>query len=228
MSDQVVISATGVGKSFHENGQDLHILRDVSLSVSRGEVVAVVGVSGSGKSTLLAVLGTLDHPDAGTLRIAGEDPSRLDDTALSRLRSRTLGFVFQFHHLLPDLDAQENVALAARIAGLSRNDARERAIQLLEQSGLSDRIRHRPAQLSGGERQRVALARALANSPAVVLADEPTGNLDPANAQALLTNLRNLSQLHRQAFVVATHDPNLAAGADRRLRIEDGRLEEIA
>ena len=213
---------------FHENGQDLRILEDVSLDVSRGEVVAIVGVSGSGKSTLLAILGTLDHSDTGTLRIAGEDPSRMDDTALSRLRSRTLGFVFQFHHLLPDLDAQENVAMAARIAGLSRSDAMERAARLLEQSGLSDRIRHRPAQLSGGERQRVALARALANSPAVVLADEPTGNLDPANAQALLTNLRNLSHLHQQAFVVATHDPNLAAGADRRLRIVDGRLEAIA
>ncbi len=228
MSESVVLSATGVGKVFHENGQELRILRDVSLEVSRGEVVAIVGVSGSGKSTLLAILGTLDHPETGSLRIAGEDPSRLDDTALSRLRSRTLGFVFQFHHLLPDLDAQENVALAARIAGLSHSQARERAAQLLEQSGLLDRIRHRPAQLSGGERQRVALARALANSPAVVLADEPTGNLDPANAQALLTNLRNLSQLHKQAFVVATHDPNLAAGADRRLRIVDGRLEAIA
>ena len=228
MSDQSVLSATGVGKAFHENGQDLRILHDVSLSVSRGEVVAIVGVSGSGKSTLLAILGTLDRSDTGSIRIAGEDPSVLDDAALSRLRSRTLGFVFQFHHLLPDLDALENVALAARIAGMSLSNARERAAQLLEQSGLSDRIRHRPAQLSGGERQRVALARALANSPAVVLADEPTGNLDPANAAALLTNLRNLSQLHRQAFVVATHDPNLAAGADRRLKIEDGRLVEIA
>jgi lipoprotein-releasing system ATP-binding protein len=228
MSESVVLSASGVGKVFHENGQDLRILRDVSLEVSRGEVVAIVGVSGSGKSTLLAILGTLDHPDTGSIRIADENPSLLDDTALSRLRSRTLGFVFQFHHLLPDLDAQENVALAARIAGLSRSQAMERAAQLLEQSGLSDRIRHRPAQLSGGERQRVALARALANSPAVVLADEPTGNLDPANAQALLTNLRNLSQLHKQAFVVATHDPNLAAGADRRLRIADGRLEALA
>lgn len=228
MSEPVVLSASGVGKVFHENGQELRILNDVSLDVSRGEVVAIVGVSGSGKSTLLAILGTLDRPDAGSIRIAGEDPSRLDDTALSRLRSRTLGFVFQFHHLLPDLDAQENVALAARIAGLSRTEAGERAARLLEQSGLADRMRHRPAQLSGGERQRVALARALANSPAVVLADEPTGNLDPANAQALLTNLRNLSKLHRQAFVVATHDPSLAAGADRRLRIVDGRLEEIA
>jgi len=228
MSDSTVLTASGVGKVFHENGQDLRILEDVSLEVRRGEVVAIVGVSGSGKSTLLAILGTLDRSDTGSIRIAGQDPSRLDDAALSRLRSRTLGFVFQFHHLLPDLDALENVALAARIAGLSRSEATERAAQLLEQSGLSDRSRHRPAQLSGGERQRVALARALANSPSVVLADEPTGNLDPANAKALLTNLRNLSQLHKQAFVVATHDPDLAAGADRRLRIADGRLEAIA
>jgi lipoprotein-releasing system ATP-binding protein len=227
MSEQV-LSASGLSKVFHENGQELRILRDVSLEIARGEVVAIVGVSGSGKSTLLAILGTLDRPDTGTIRISGQDPSAMDDTTLSRLRSRTLGFVFQFHHLLPDLDAQENVALACRIAGMARSQARQRAAELLEQSGLSDRMAHRPAQLSGGERQRVALARALANSPAVVLADEPTGNLDPANAQALLTNLRNLSALHSQAFVVATHDPNLAAGADRRMRIVDGRLEPIA
>jgi lipoprotein-releasing system ATP-binding protein len=225
---ELVLSASGLSKVFHESGQELRILRDVSLEISRGEVVAIVGVSGSGKSTLLAVLGTLDRPDSGFIRISGQDPSAMDDATLSRLRSRTLGFVFQFHHLLPDLDARENVALAGRIAGMSRIQARERAAQLLEQSGLSDRMGHRPAQLSGGERQRVALARALANSPAVVLADEPTGNLDPANAHALLTNLRNLSALHSQAFVVATHDPNLAAGADRRLRIVDGHLEAIA
>ena len=192
------------------------------------QVATLLGRSGSGKSTLLAILGTLDRPDSGFIRISGQDPSAMDDGTLSRLRSRTLGFVFQFHHLLPDLDARENVALAGRIAGMSRNQARERAAELLEQSGLSDRMGHRPAQLSGGERQRVALARALANSPAVVLADEPTGNLDPANAQALLANLRNLSALHSQAFVVATHDPNLAAGADRRMRIVDGHLEAIA
>jgi lipoprotein-releasing system ATP-binding protein len=227
MSEQV-LSASGLSKVFHENGQELRILRDISLEIARGEVVAIVGVSGSGKSTLLAILGTLDRPDTGTIRISGQDPSAMDDTTLSRLRSRTLGFVFQFHHLLPDLDAQENVALACRIAGMARSQARQRAAELLEQSGLADRMAHRPAQLSGGERQRVALARALANSPAVVLADEPTGNLDPANAQALLTNLRNLSALHSQAFVVATHDPNLAAGADRRMRIVEGRLEPIA
>jgi len=227
MSEQV-LSASGLSKVFHENGQELRILRDISLEIARGEVVAIVGGSGSGKSTLLAILGTLDRPDTGTIRISGQDPSAMDDTTLSRLRSRTLGFVFQFHHLLPDLDARENVALACRIAGMARSQARQRAAELLEQSGLSDRMGHRPAQLSGGERQRVALARALANSPAVVLADEPTGNLDPANAQALLTNLRNLSALHSQAFVVATHDPNLAAGADRRMRIVDGRLEAIA
>lgn len=224
---ETVLSAVGIEKTFRENGQELRILDGADLEVRKGEVVAILGVSGSGKSTFLSVLGTLDKPDAGTLRIAGQDPSSLNDTALSRLRSRTLGFVFQFHHLLPDLDALENVALPARIAGLSNIEARRRAEDLLERSGLGERANHRPAQLSGGERQRVALARALANSPAVVLADEPTGNLDPANAQRLLANLRDLSTRYDQAFVLATHDPQLAAGADRRLMIVEGRLEPL-
>jgi lipoprotein-releasing system ATP-binding protein len=223
-----VLSARGISRIFRENGAELRILSGTDLDVAPGEVVAILGVSGSGKSTLLSILGTLDRPDGGSLSVAGTDPSRLGDTELSRLRSRTLGFVFQFHHLLPDLDALENVALAARIAGAPNAAARERARELLERSGLGERLSHRPAQLSGGERQRVALARALANSPAVVLADEPTGNLDPANAGALLANLRDLSRHYGQAFVVATHDPDLAAGADRRLRLVEGRLEPQA
>ena len=226
MSDPVLLSR-GLVRTFRENGEELRILSGVDFELGQGEVVAILGVSGSGKSTLLSILGTLDRPDAGSLLVAGSDPSRLGDAELSRLRSRTLGFVFQFHHLLPDLDALENVALAARIAGVANGKARERARDLLELSGLGERLSHRPSQLSGGERQRVALARALANSPAAVLADEPTGNLDPANAAALLANLRELSRHYQQAFVVATHDPELAAGADRRLRLVEGRLEEL-
>jgi lipoprotein-releasing system ATP-binding protein len=221
------ISARGIVKTFHENGQNLSILGGVDLDVAPGEVVAVLGVSGSGKSTLLNILGTLDKPDRGTLTIAGEDPSSMNDAALSRLRSRTLGFMFQFHHLLPDLDALENVALAARIAGLPDRDATGRARELLTAAGLGERLRHRPGQLSGGERQRAALARALANHPKVVLADEPTGNLDPTNARKLLDTLQDLSKRFSQAFVLATHDPELAQGAHRRFKLVEGHLSEL-
>ncbi len=225
MSD-LALRARGIRRTFRENGQELSILGGVDLDVQPGEVVAILGVSGSGKSTLLSILGTLDKPDEGTLLIDGEDPSKLGDTALSRLRSKSLGFMFQFHHLLPDLDALENVALAARIAGISQAEATERARELLDAAGLGERLHHRPGQLSGGERQRAALARALANHPKVVLADEPTGNLDPANAHKLLSTLQELSSRFSQAFVLATHDPELAQGAHRRLRLVQGELSE--
>ncbi len=225
MSDPV-LSAKGIRKTFRENGQELSILDGVDLDVAPGEVVAVLGVSGSGKSTMLSILGTLDRPDSGSLVIGGERTDSLGDSALSRLRSRTLGFVFQFHHLLPDLDALENVALPARIAGASDAEARERARELLEASGLGDRLHHRPGQLSGGERQRAALARALANRPRLVLADEPTGNLDPANALKLLETLQELSSRFEQAFLIATHDPDLARSAHRRMRLVQGLLVE--
>lgn len=225
MSDPV-LSARGIRKTFHENGQELSILDGVDLDVAPGEVVAVLGVSGSGKSTMLAILGTLDRPDSGSLVIGGERTDSLGDSALSRLRSRTLGFVFQFHHLLPDLDALENVALPARIGGASDAEARERARELLEASGLGQRLHHRPGQLSGGERQRAALARALANKPRLVLADEPTGNLDPANARKLLETLQELSSRFNQAFLIATHDPDLAQSAHRRMRLVHGLLAE--
>ncbi|MEN9307450.1 MAG: hypothetical protein RL173_1382 [Fibrobacterota bacterium] len=222
-----VLSARGLTRVFRENGQELSILGGVDFDIHPGEVVAILGVSGSGKSTLLSILGTLDKPDSGTLRIAGEDPSKLGDTALSRLRSRNLGFMFQFHHLLPDLDALENVALAARIAGVSNAEAKDRARELLDAAGLGERLHHRPGQLSGGERQRAALARALANRPNVVLADEPTGNLDPVNAHKLLDTLQELSSRFSQAFVLATHDPELAKGAHRRQRLFQGELTEL-
>ena len=225
MSDPV-LSARGIRKTFRENGQELSILDGVDLDVAPGEVVAVVGVSGSGKSTMLSILGTLDRPDSGSLLIGGERTDSLGDSALSRLRSRTLGFVFQFHHLLPDLDALENVALPARIAGVSDAESRDRARELLEASGLGERLHHRPGQLSGGERQRAALARALANRPRLVLADEPTGNLDPANALKLLESLQELSSRFGQAFLIATHDPDLAGSAHRRMRLAQGLLAE--
>lgn len=219
-----VLQARGITRSFTEYDDVLSILRGVDLDVHQGETVAVLGVSGSGKSTLLSILGTLDRPDAGTLVLAGQDALALNDVRLSRLRSTHLGFVFQFHHLLPDLDARENVALAARIGGAGVRESLERADELLEISGLADRAHHRPGTLSGGERQRVALARALANRPALVLADEPTGNLDPANAHKLMDLLTELAERYGQAFLVATHDERLAASASRRLRLEDGRM----
>lgn len=227
MSDQA-LSARGIVREFRENGQTLRILDGLDLQVSKGEIVAILGVSGSGKSTLLSILGTLDRPDSGTMLLGGRDPFALSDRELSRLRSRELGFMFQFHHLLPDLSALENVQLAARIAGDSLAVARDRAHELLGQVGLAQRETHRPSQLSGGERQRVALARALANRPSLVLADEPTGNLDPHNCRVLLDMLLELARVHKQAFLLATHDPNLASGADRRLKIVEGRLEDVA
>lgn len=220
-----VLKAQNIRKTFRDTGDELVILRDASLEVRAGEVVALLGVSGSGKSTFLQILGTLDRPDAGALAIGGEDALALNDAELSRLRNRRLGFVFQFHHLLPDFSAQENIAFPLLIEGASRKVANERARELLAEVGLSDRTEHRPNELSGGERQRVALARALCMKPAVVLADEPTGNLDPASALRMYELLESLATRHGQAFVIATHDMELASRAHRRLRLLDGAFE---
>jgi lipoprotein-releasing system ATP-binding protein len=225
MASNPVLEAVGLTKTFRETGQELSILAGADLSVLPGEVVAVLGVSGAGKSTLLQILGTLDRPDAGSLRIGGTDALSLGDRALSALRARHLGFVFQFHHLMPDFSAAENVAFPLLIAGSSRRQALERAGELLEEVGLSERAGHFPAELSGGERQRVALARALCAGPDVVLADEPTGNLDPASSARLYYQLRALAVHRGQAFVIATHDMELAGRADRRLRLVGGVLE---
>lgn len=221
----LVLKAQNIRKSFRETGEELVILRDASLEVRAGEVVALLGVSGSGKSTFLQILGTLDRPDSGELQIGGENALVLKDAELSRLRNRRLGFVFQFHHLLPDFSAQENVAFPLLIEGAGRKAANERARELLAEVGLSDRAEHRPNELSGGERQRVALARALCMKPAVVLADEPTGNLDPASALRMYELLENLATRHGQAFVIATHDMELAARSHRRLRLIEGAFE---
>jgi len=220
-----VLKAQNIRKTFRDTGDELVILRDASLEVRAGEVVALLGVSGSGKSTFLQILGTLDRPDAGSLSIGGEDALALNDAGLSRLRNRRLGFVFQFHHLLPDFSARENIAFPLLIEGSSRKVANERARELLAEVGLSDRAEHRPNELSGGERQRVALARALCMKPAVVLADEPTGNLDPSSALRMYELLESLASRHGQAFVIATHDMELASRAHRRLRLLEGTFE---
>jgi lipoprotein-releasing system ATP-binding protein len=221
-----VLVAEGVSRSFPSGDRILEVLTGVDLSLSAGEIVAVVGPSGSGKSTLLHCLGGLDRPTTGRVRIGGRDLSEVGDDELARVRSRQVGFVFQFHHLLPDFDALENVMLPMLIAGEAPAAARERARALLGTVGLSERATHAPGELSGGEQQRVAVARALANGPAVVLADEPSGNLDAANSLALHDLLQRLRVEHGATFLVATHDPELASRADRVLEMRGGRLWE--
>ncbi len=203
-------------------GGRLEVLRGVSFTVARGEVVAVVGESGTGKSTLLHLLGALDRPNKGTVRYDGQDIFEKDDEALAAFRNRSVGFVFQFHHLLPEFTALENVAMPALIKGADLEKARPRALALLRQLGLEERASHRPSELSGGEQQRVAVARALMNQPGLVLADEPTGNLDINTAESLHKEILHLSRTFEQTFIVVTHNPALAAIADRVLHIENG------
>jgi lipoprotein-releasing system ATP-binding protein len=219
--------AEGLVKRYPTAGGSLEVLSGLDLAVYPGEMVAVVGESGTGKSTLLHLLGALDRPTAGTVRFRGKDVFTQPDEALAAFRNRALGFVFQFHHLLPEFTALENVAMPALIAGQRLDAARPRAAELLALLGLADRAEHRPGQLSGGEQQRVAVARALMNRPGLVLADEPTGNLDTRTAERLHDELRRLASMHEQAFVVVTHNPALAALADRVLELRDGRLHDV-
>ena len=223
------IVGAGLGKVYiGGDGGRLQVLEDVDLEVRQGEVVAVIGESGSGKSTLLHLLGGLDRPTAGEVRIGGVALQTLADDALSRVRNERIGFVFQFHHLLREFNALENVMMPQLIGGVSQRAARERARELLADVGLAARMKHKPTQLSGGEQQRVAVARALANRPVVLLADEPTGNLDPTTSAYLHDLLFDVSQRHESAMVLVTHDMHLAARADRILALEGGRLVEAA
>jgi lipoprotein-releasing system ATP-binding protein len=222
-----ILQAEGLVKHYPTADGALEVLSGLDLTVSPGEMVAVVGESGTGKSTLLHLLGALDRPTAGRVLFRGEDVFAQKDEALAAFRNRAIGFVFQFHHLLPEFTALENVAMPALIAGQGMEAARPRAAALLALLGLSARADHRPNQLSGGEQQRVAVARALMNRPGLVLADEPTGNLDTRTAEVLHEELRRLASLHEQAFVVVTHNPALAALADRVLELRDGRLHDV-
>ena len=222
-----VLEAREVTKEFRGgDGALIRVLDGVSLAVRRGEMVAVVGASGAGKSTLLHVLGALERPTRGEVRLGGETIADRDDEMLARLRNRAVGFVFQFHHLLREFSALENVMLPLRIAGWEADDARERAEELLARVGLTGRMSHRPAALSGGEQQRTAVARALAADPAVLLADEPSGNLDHANAERLHDLFAELARDLELGLVVVTHNRSLAQRADRALLLEEGRLVE--
>ena len=219
-----VLSLRGLERSYLSGGRKLEVLKGVDLDVYPGELVGLIGPSGSGKSSMLHAAGLLEHPDEGVIVIDGRDCARLNEAARTRLRLNQIGFVYQFHHLLPEFSALDNVALPQRIAGKTRQQARARAKALLEQLGLSERLSHQPAQLSGGEQQRVAFARALANEPLIVMADEPTGNLDPATSAAVFDNLHQLCRSHGVAALIATHNMDLARHMDRVFRLVDGRL----
>ena len=215
-----MISATNIHKSFG----DLHVLKGVDLEIRKGEIITIVGKSGAGKSTLLHILGTLDKADQGTLSINGNDLSFITGKKLAAFRNEHIGFVFQFHHLLPEFTALENVCIPAYIRKTPEQDAVKRARELLDYLGLSDRLQHKPTQLSGGEQQRVAVARALINGPDVVFADEPSGNLDSQSSQELHQLLFRLRKDMNQTFVIVTHNMELAAMSDRTLTMVDGKL----
>jgi lipoprotein-releasing system ATP-binding protein len=219
-----VLEARAVTRRFVEGGVTLTVLMQLELAVARAERLAIIGVSGSGKTTLLQILGGLDRPDGGEVRIDGQDIHRLSERERGALRNRTIGFVYQFHHLLPEFSALENVAMPLLVRRMNARDARARAAALLERVGLSARLRHRPHQLSGGERQRAAVARALVTAPRLVLADEPTGNLDGANAEQVFALLLELNREFQTSLVVVTHDQRLAARMDRVLELNSGKL----
>jgi lipoprotein-releasing system ATP-binding protein len=222
---ELVLTIRGLKRTYRSGDRDLTVLTGADLDVAPGEIVGLIGPSGSGKSSLLHAAGLLEHPTAGQILIEGRDCSKLSDRQRTRVRLSTIGFVYQAHHLLPEFTALDNVALPQMIAGQSRKAARARAAELLTQLGLGERLNHQPAQMSGGEQQRVAIARALANKPRLLLADEPTGNLDPTTSAAVFENLYALARSEGVAALVATHNLELARHMDRVLALKDGHLE---
>lgn len=228
MTSSNVLAALDLYKAYHQGGRQVHVLNGLTLEVPAGDTVAIVGVSGSGKSTLLHLLAGLDHPDAGSVSIAGTPIGNLSEKALGKLRNESLGFVYQFHHLLPEFSALENVAMPLMIGGRARASAIQSAAELLSEVGLEDRGSHHPGALSGGERQRVAIARALVTRPDLVLADEPTGNLDEETASEIHELVLSLAAVRQTAFVVVTHNSNFAGKMNRVLRLHGGVLEPSA
>ncbi|MSP49984.1 MAG: ABC transporter ATP-binding protein [Alphaproteobacteria bacterium] len=222
------LALRGVTRTFRQGERSLKVLRGVDLTLVRGEMVALVGPSGAGKSTLLHIAGLLERPDGGSVEVGGVACSTLSDADRTRIRRDTVGFVYQFHHLLPEFSAIENVMLPQLIAGLTKSEARDRARQLLSMVGLAERATHRPGRLSGGEQQRVAIVRAIANVPRVLLADEPTGNLDPTTAEAVFQQLHKLVKATGLSALIATHNLDLARRLDRRLELKDGLVVAAA
>jgi lipoprotein-releasing system ATP-binding protein len=219
-----MIEAVNLTKSFKMAGLELTVLKGINLTIAQGEILAIVGASGAGKSTLLHILGTLDRPTSGTVLFEGQDLFQLSDQKQAEFRNRRIGFVFQFHHLLPEFTALENVCLPAHIQNRSAQDAQAEATSLLKDVGLEHRMNHKPGELSGGEQQRVAVARALIQQPNLVLADEPTGNLDTHTGDALFTLMRTLNRSRGITFVIVTHNEKLSAQADRIIYMEDGQI----
>ena len=220
----MILKAENICKSYPTSAGPLEVLRDVSLSLKEGELISISGPSGCGKSTLLNILGTLDQPDKGTLEITGKNVALLDDESVSRLRSEFIGFVFQFHHLLPEFTIAENLMIPQRLLGRSEKTATDRVTELLSKVNLLPRYNHRPNAISGGERQRAAVLRALVNEPGIVLADEPTGNLDVETARQLMEMIQNLAKDFNQAFLIVTHNPDVAALCERNLTINEGTV----
>lgn len=219
-----MIKVVNLQKSFQMNGYTLNVLKGITLDIARGEMIAIVGASGAGKSTLLHMLGTLDRPTTGSVLFDGQDVFALPEDAQAEFRNKRIGFVFQFHHLLPEFTALENTFLPALIQNRPADDAQAEAMQLLTDVGLGERLHHKPGELSGGEQQRVAVARALMQRPDLVLADEPTGNLDTHTGEALFGLLRKLNKTRGTTFVIVTHNDKLSAQADRIIRMEDGQI----